>query len=96
MKPSRLEMKKNYNRYFCLFFMLVLFGCIENNPILEIEGGKIQGVLTDKDGVYAYKGIPYAAPPVGDLRWREPQPVVPWDSILVCDEFGHPSYQSVH
>ena len=79
--------------------LLALFGCSApevQNPILTIEGGKIQGVLTETPGVYAYKGIPYAAAPIGDLRWKEPQPVVAWDSIRVCDKFGHPGYQAVH
>ena len=53
------------------------------NPILTVEGGQIQGVLAENPGVYVYKGIPYAAPPIGDLRWKEPQPVVAWDSVRV-------------
>lgn len=95
MSAMRLALKK-YTRWLCLLPALVLSGCSDNNPVLDIEGGRIQGVLTDKDGVLAYKGIPYAAPPIGDLRWREPQPVIHWDGIRICDEFGHPSYQSVH
>ena len=66
------------------------------SPILTIEGGQVQGVATDIAGVTAYKGIPYAAPPLGDLRWKAPQPVVPWDGVKVCDRFGHPSFQAVH
>ncbi len=67
------------------------------NPVLDIEGGKVQGVLADdhKD-VYVYRGIPYAAAPIGENRWKEPQPIVPWKGIKVCDTFGHPSYQAVH
>lgn len=51
-----------------------------------LESGPISGLL--EDGVWVYRGIPFAAPPVGELRWREPQPVEPWDEILVCEEFG--------
>ena len=65
-------------------------------PVLSVEGGQILGVQTEIPGVCAYKGIPYAAPPIGDLRWREPQPVVAWDSVRVCDKFGHPGFQSSH
>ena len=67
------------------------------NPVLTIEGGQIQGVvLDDAPGVYVYRGIPYAAPPIGENRWRAPQPVVPWDGVRICDTFGHPPYQAVH
>ncbi len=78
--------------------MLGLLACTSEpaNPVLTIEGGQVQGVLCDNPGVYAYKGIPYAAPPIGDLRWKAPQPVVPWEGVLVADSFGHPGYQAVH
>ncbi|NLA50278.1 MAG: carboxylesterase family protein [Bacteroidales bacterium] len=68
--------------------MLVLSSCSEKNPVLTVEGGKIRGVGSGTPGTVIYKGIPYAAPPAGDLRWREPAPVVPWDGIKVCDTFG--------
>lgn len=72
--------------------------CNDNskNPILTIEGGQVQGVKTDIDGVLVYRGIPYAAAPIGDLRWKEPQPVVPWKGVKIADTFGHPGYQAVH
>ena len=38
-------------------------------------------------GVNIFKGIPFAAPPTGDNRWREPQPPQPWDSVLVCTDY---------
>lgn len=66
------------------------------NPVLTVDGGEIQGVPAEKKGVYVYRGIPYAAAPIGDLRWKEPQPVVAWEGVRKCDKFGHPGYQSVH
>jgi para-nitrobenzyl esterase len=63
------------------------------NPVLTIEGGKVTGVLTPTKGVIAYKGIPFAASPVGDLRWKEPQPVVPWEGIKSADKYGAAAMQ---
>jgi len=65
----------------------------EDNPVLSVTGGKIQGMLTDSSNVMVFKGIPYAAPPVGDLRWKAPQPPVPWEGVKVCDKFGPISLQ---
>ena len=64
--------------------------CQDNdvNPVLTIEGGTIVGVMTPMKGIVAYKGVPFAAPPVGDLRWREPQAVVPWEGTKVADKYG--------
>src|SRR5439155_24940034 len=51
-----------------------------------VDGGKISG--TSADGVRVFKGIPFAAPPVGDLRWKAPQPVVAWSGVKAADTFG--------
>jgi para-nitrobenzyl esterase len=63
------------------------------NPVLKIEGGEIQGVRTETPGVFVYKGIPYAAPPVGNLRWKPPQPVIQWEGVKVADTFGPAAIQ---
>jgi len=55
---------------------------------LAVDGGRIRGVDTDVPGVRAYKGIPFAAPPVGDRRWKPPQPVLPWEGVRECSQFG--------
>ena len=60
--------------------MALLMGCADNDdevlsPVLTVEGGQLQGVRAELADVYVFRGIPYAAAPVGDLRWREPQPV---------------------
>lgn len=49
--------------------------------------GIVQGTL-EKSGVRSFKGIPYAAPPVGVLRWKAPQPVASWTGVRACDHFG--------
>jgi para-nitrobenzyl esterase len=55
-------------------------------PIVRVETGDLQGVIDD--GVASFKGIPFAAPPVGELRWRPPQPAVPWTGVRQAAEFG--------
>ena len=75
----------------CGFLMLV--SCTKSNPVLNIEGGQVVGVQTPTKGVIAYKGIPFAAPPVGDLRWKEPQPVVPWEGVKAADTYGDAAEQ---
>jgi para-nitrobenzyl esterase len=53
---------------------------------VQVEGGLVQG--TSEDGLMVYRGIPFAAPPVGDLRWRAPQPAAKWDGVLQADKFA--------
>jgi para-nitrobenzyl esterase len=48
--------------------------------------GKLRGTI--EDGIHAFKGIPYAAPPVGELRWRAPQPPIPWTGVRDATKFG--------
>jgi para-nitrobenzyl esterase len=59
---------------------------------VEIDSGLVAGKLV-AGNVRAYLGIPYAAPPVGNLRWREPQPVKPWRGIRAADQYGAPCAQ---
>lgn len=74
--------------YFVLItLVLVISSCNRSNPVLTIEGGKVVGVETATKGIIAYKGIPFAAPPVGDLRWKEPQPVISWEGVMSADSF---------
>lgn len=70
------------------------FHATAQEPVLQITGGKTQGVKTDTEGVLLYKGIPFAAPPVGDLRWKAPQPVIPWMGVMKADKFGPAAIQA--
>src|ERR1700677_598009 len=57
------------------------------SPVVTLSDGPIQGHV---DGsVYAFLGIPYAAPPVGGLRWKEPQPPTPWTGVRDGSQFGN-------
>lgn len=69
-------------------FVAVVFCSLASadDEALRVDGGLISG--TSDGGVRAYLGVPYAAPAVGDLRWKEPHPVVPWEGVRTCDAFG--------
>jgi para-nitrobenzyl esterase len=53
---------------------------------VAVTGGTIEGV--EQDGIFSYKGIPFAAPPVGDLRWKSPRPLIPWEGVKKADQFA--------
>ena len=50
----------------------------------RIETGRVRGVACGWPSITAFYGIPYAAPPVGGLRWRPPQPAAPWEGVRDC------------
>ena len=60
-----------------------------NGAPVKIDTGMVQGVAANDTGeVTAFRGIPYAAPPVADLRWRPPQPAKVWEGVRECAKFG--------
>ena len=62
--------------------------------VIELDSGSITGVPVAQDpSVTVYKGIPYAAPPVGQLRWKPPQPIKAWTGVKPMDEFGNTCLQ---
>jgi len=74
-----------------ILFLIVSSGSLAQepaDPLVTITGGQVQGRLLPIPGGAVFKGIPYAAPPVGDLRWREPQPVKPWSGVRQAAEYG--------
>jgi para-nitrobenzyl esterase len=62
---------------------------------IKIDAGYISGEVLGEPGkeVTVYRGIPYAAPPVGDRRWKPPQPVPPWSGIRECSVFSESAPQ---
>jgi para-nitrobenzyl esterase len=63
---------------------------IAHEPV-TIESGRVEGAVSDR--VLSFKGIPYAAPVVGDRRWRAPQPALHWDGVRNAAHFGHDCMQ---
>jgi para-nitrobenzyl esterase len=62
---------------------------------VRIETGLLSGVATASPGVRAYLGVPFAAPPVGALRWRAPQPARGWEGVRAADHFAPSCFQNV-
>ncbi|MBE6990336.1 MAG: carboxylesterase family protein [Ruminococcaceae bacterium] len=56
--------------------------------IVTVAQGQLTGVTTGDGAVEVYAGIPYAKPPVGELRWKEPQDPEPWEGVLAADHFA--------
>jgi para-nitrobenzyl esterase len=75
--------------------MFAAFSAIaaESGPIVAVTGGQVQGATLEKGGA-VFKGIPFAQPPVGELRWREPMPAAPWAGVRDATEFGAPCAQT--
>lgn len=68
----------------------------ENPKVTEtitVEQGQLTGVYSADGEVEIFAGIPYAAPPVGDLRWKEPQEPASWEGVRACDTFAPMSMQ---
>ena len=66
-----------------------------SNPlVIKTDKGKVEGALTTDGKARAFKGIPYAAPPVADLRWQPPQPAAKWKGVRSAKDFGNHCYQT--
>ncbi len=65
------------------------------NPLqVKTDKGKVEGALTTDGKVAAFKGVPFAAPPVGQLRWQPPQPAAKWKGVRATKDFGSRCIQS--
>jgi para-nitrobenzyl esterase len=82
--PTEVEMKK----FFIAIFLIGTFAKLAVSQIqtAKVTGGEAQGVVTD--GISIFKGIPFAAPPVNDLRWKAPQPAKPWTGVRKADSYA--------
>ncbi len=73
-------------------FALPVLGLAPSQPTVVTTDGPIAGF--HRDGVVQFRGIPYAAPPVGNLRWRPPQPHAKWAATLDAVSFGDTCVQN--
>ncbi len=69
----------------CILLLSTAFAWAAD-PVVSVTGGQIKGRIAS-DGGAAFKGVPFARPPMGDLRWREPQPVEPWTGVRDASRF---------
>ena len=71
-----------------VFSACLLIASVQAADRVKIQSGELEGAQEPGSGVRAFKGIPFAAPPVGPLRWKAPQPVASWTGVRKADEFG--------
>lgn len=72
--------------------LFAIGAAVAQNPQVTVANGTLEGTI-DSTGIHSFKGIPYAQPPVGDLRWKEPQPAANWTGVRKADHFGHNAMQ---
>lgn len=80
-----------------LIALIQVSGCFrfrrQRSPVVTISQGQLQG-YSDSQGVWVFKGIPFAKPPLGNLRWAPPQPPDPWGpGVRYADKFSEPCVQ---
>ena len=77
--------------FFSLLLVLIFFNKVvaQSNPQVKISNGTLEGTYNSNTGINRFAGIPFAQPPVGNLRWKEPQPVISWSGVFKADHFGH-------
>jgi para-nitrobenzyl esterase len=61
---------------------------------VTVENGKLQGTTNGDHTVRIFKGVPFAVPPLGDLRWKAPQPALKWTGVRMADKFGSACLQT--
>lgn len=76
---------------FLFVSILMWAACSKTQPVIDVnsvktQAGLVSGKTSDDQVVKIFMGIPFAAPPIGDLRWKAPQPVQPWNGIKNCIE----------
>ena len=62
--------------------------------VISVTGGDLRGIINKEGNVEIFAGIPFAAPPLGNLRWKEPQNVIPWTGVFEADHFAPMAMQT--
>ena len=93
---------KRGKRLALLVLLSQLLGCGDDSPatafsaseVKQLTEGQVTGIDSPFDGaITVFRGLPYAEPPVGDLRWQAPQPPATWSGVRVADTFADSCHQ---
>ena len=74
--------------FFAAAFLALTFPAFSAQDVVKTASGSLEGTGRQSSGVREFKGVPFAQPPVGGLRWKEPQPVKPWTGVREAKQFG--------
>lgn len=78
--------------FLTLLLQLSIVVAAQKNPQAKVEQGTLEGIVLPS-GIQNYRGVPFAQPPVGDLRWKAPQAPKKWNGIRKADKFGSNAMQ---
>ena len=84
--PDNMHTSKRFLFTVILAIGFTSFKTSDDLSVVKTDAGLVSGTL--KEDIHIFKGIPFAAPPIGDLRWKAPQPVQHWSGVKVCDKFS--------
>src|SRR5678815_4102483 len=79
---------KQFLSFFILFSMVAFAPAPGKLDVVKTQAGLVSGITNNDGDIQIFKGIPFAAPPVGNLRWKAPQPATPWNGIKKCEVFS--------
>ena len=84
--------------YVSIFLLTVSLAAQEKKQLapIQVEQGWLMGMLGSDTSITVYKGVPFAAPPVGELRWRAPQFPLKWEGVRKADKFSANPIQVMH
>jgi para-nitrobenzyl esterase len=87
---NRLPMSRHFRAilFVALVTLTAQLSARALEPFVKTANGLLEGTYHSSDGVTLFAGVPFAAPPVGPLRWREPQPVADWSGVREAKKFG--------